>query len=856
MTNSDRTTICVSPGDHYDLGGLIAPLILQRSLGDSRVVVAATRSVDMSAHGGGPVQSYRAVREAADGPLSIVHLAGASGTMTTLDALANTFASELDIVRTFDTGLSEAIGRALTGSSSPLAYVVDRRDFANASISFRSLDLTYVEGLRPSVERFLADQLASAEHVGIADETGLRWARRHHLRVSEEPPVLAWSADLIGQWPAGRSSHLPDEKPPLAVQFDHASLRGSTFTIVADELRRFCHRSGHSILLFGTGPDHPLPLLRRLAAAAGSGVAVFNSRHVEEILGLIRTSAGVASSDLDVRAIAGSFAVPRRSLAWKDQGTSTRARQQVRRWDPDCGDLTVLTDPSELGTALLSMLSDSESIRNSQRRAVDPHAWTDLHPSGTSIDGSTADRSGLVGSLDDTDLVEHVAATITLVARLRDLLVSALPDPTAPPRRDLEGYFDADYYVRSNPDLDVATDKAWDHYLQVGWREGRDPMPAFDTARYLRANPDVDQEPLGHYVVRGWREGRDPHRWFDVAWYLTRNHDVLLDGTEPLAHYLDHGWREFRDPSPAFDSLWYAEAYSDGHRIPELVTHVLVGEAQGRATAPPLPTTFVPVGGAVADRPSPPAVVVHLHYDELVDELLHWLDSRFDDSIVAYFTLTDSIRPASVKRIERFRGVRTVRHVENRGRDVLPFLLTLPDLLADQVEIAVKVHSKRSPQLQTGDVWRRSLLDHLAPSPQASVALDSYLHEHPDIGVAIPRTFTQPLSLHLRDNREFAIRAGAWLNLDAFELHDRPRAAEQTTPFPRGNMFWFRPQALAQLADVPADWFEPEAGQTDGTWAHALERLPAFVARRAGFETISYSLSSTLEPSTAAVRDV
>ena len=47
------------------------------------------------------------------------------------------------------------------------------------------------------------------------------------------------------------------------------------------------------------------------------------------------------------------------------------------------------------------------------------------------------------------------------------------------------------------------------HYLDAGWREGRDPAPWFSAQAYWAQYPDLqDQDPFHHYLSRGWREGR------------------------------------------------------------------------------------------------------------------------------------------------------------------------------------------------------------------------------------------------------------------------------------------------------------------------------------------------------------
>jgi len=71
--------------------------------------------------------------------------------------------------------------------------------------------------------------------------------------------------------------------------------------------------------------------------------------------------------------------------------------------------------------------------------------------------------------------------------------------------------FDKDWYDRKYPDVRGAgIDPAW-HYIEFGWREGRDPGPLFSTNDYIRSNPDVARSgsnPLLHFLEFGYAEGR------------------------------------------------------------------------------------------------------------------------------------------------------------------------------------------------------------------------------------------------------------------------------------------------------------------------------------------------------------
>lgn len=71
----------------------------------------------------------------------------------------------------------------------------------------------------------------------------------------------------------------------------------------------------------------------------------------------------------------------------------------------------------------------------------------------------------------------------------------------------------------------------------------------FDPAYYLFNNPDVaaaGQNPLDHFLERGWKEGRDPSRDFSLADYLELNPDVAAAGVQPFVHFLTQGRGEGR----------------------------------------------------------------------------------------------------------------------------------------------------------------------------------------------------------------------------------------------------------------------------------------------------------------------
>lgn len=75
----------------------------------------------------------------------------------------------------------------------------------------------------------------------------------------------------------------------------------------------------------------------------------------------------------------------------------------------------------------------------------------------------------------------------------------------------LEEFFDKEWYLEKYPDVKKASIDPIKHYLEFGWKEGRNPSPSFDTRWYLERYPDVAAagvNPLQHYVQFGRYEGR------------------------------------------------------------------------------------------------------------------------------------------------------------------------------------------------------------------------------------------------------------------------------------------------------------------------------------------------------------
>lgn len=98
--------------------------------------------------------------------------------------------------------------------------------------------------------------------------------------------------------------------------------------------------------------------------------------------------------------------------------------------------------------------------------------------------------------------------------KIRDASKSATNGPKAtyrgPALARVKDAFDEEFYAATNPDLSEAIDY-FQHFMDLGWKQGRDPAAWFSVDQYLRTQGDVaaaKENPFAHYLLTGCREGR------------------------------------------------------------------------------------------------------------------------------------------------------------------------------------------------------------------------------------------------------------------------------------------------------------------------------------------------------------
>ena len=351
------------------------------------------------------------------------------------------------------------------------------------------------------------------------------------------------------------------------------------------------------------------------------------------------------------------------------------------------------------------------------------------------------------------------------------------------------------------------------------------------TAQRRLLNPEFNGD------VLDWRE-------------LAREAMARPDATYPLHPCVNPGWdneprrsgagRIYVHASPRGYRDWLRHAIATARRRePEVKTPLVFINAwnewaEGAVLEPDtrLGHAWLQATRAALCEPAPvhtrPCAVVHAWYPEVLGELLDALRASSLDWRLVVTTVPE--REAAVRAVLDGHDLTyELETVENRGRDILPFLRVANRLLDEGEQFVLKLHTKRSTHLEDGDAWRRELVARLL-APERASRLIAAFDEDPALGLIAAEGHIQPLAHYMGANRDA-------LDYLITQLGLGPLEASVDVEFIAGSMFWVRLDALRPIIDaqLAEQEFESEKGQVDGTLAHAIERLFALASRHAGF---------------------
>lgn len=313
---------------------------------------------------------------------------------------------------------------------------------------------------------------------------------------------------------------------------------------------------------------------------------------------------------------------------------------------------------------------------------------------------------------------------------------------------------------------------------------------------------------------------------FDAEYYLQSNPDVESSGIDALTHFCMFGEAEGRSPSSALRHSYKARFEKSKSR-PALLS--MLSELCAHREKNPNSSNFnfsleekevievkdklISESGFSKARY---AVVAHLYYSDLLDELFGYIDNiRIKCDLI--FTLpswgSDEIEK---KAKARYPSALILRY-PNRGRDIGPFVDLIPHLINRDYVAVLKVQTKKGYyeagklRVDMGDAWRELALNHLAGSPNVIREIASYFERYPKLNMIGPAPLLVSLEKYPMTGNQLLV--------------DKLVGESRNFNFFAGTMFWVRPQCLKHLVDhLGLGSFAPETGENDGNIAHVVER--------------------------------
>ena len=225
------------------------------------------------------------------------------------------------------------------------------------------------------------------------------------------------------------------------------------------------------------------------------------------------------------------------------------------------------------------------------------------------------------------------------------------------------------------------------------------------------------------------------------------------------------------------------------------------------------------------------AVHAHIFYKHLLNELINKINNipiKFD-----LYLSTDTIQKMefiknSTDIYSRANSV-TIKIIENKGRDVLPFIIQIGEVM-DKYKYLCHLHTKKTLNPYVGERWRNYLLNNLLGTTELISEILSDFENNEKLGFIFPENFYKILqyTMYVKPNVKVSMKYFFTKLLPEDEF------PSGYFDFPGGDMFWARTKAIYQVFKIDLRNDIPEEKDSKDI-LYALERLWLFIVKKNGF---------------------
>ena len=234
------------------------------------------------------------------------------------------------------------------------------------------------------------------------------------------------------------------------------------------------------------------------------------------------------------------------------------------------------------------------------------------------------------------------------------------------------------------------------------------------------------------------------------------------------------------------------------------------------------------------------AIQAHIFFEDITYEIINKTNNipvQFDLYVT---TVSESKKLYIEQIIQKYSNASkyTINIVENKGRDVLPFITQMKNHYKKYKYIC-HIHTKKTQKFPiTGNLWRKYLYNNLLGSKEiiSEILYDFEINDN--LGFVFPDTYYNIIK-GVKDfesiNFKHHIENIEYINFVAERMLKNRKIGNRLI-FPSGDMFWAKIDSIHQIFEIKfIKMFPKEIGQLNKTIMHAIERIWLYLVKLNGY---------------------
>ena len=223
------------------------------------------------------------------------------------------------------------------------------------------------------------------------------------------------------------------------------------------------------------------------------------------------------------------------------------------------------------------------------------------------------------------------------------------------------------------------------------------------------------------------------------------------------------------------------------------------------------------------------AIQVHLFYLDLIEDIIN----KTNNIPVKFDLYISIIYPEKYEQLKNYikqfskANYFEILIVENKGRDILPFLTQIQTKYRFYKYLC-HIHTKKSKHSPTtGNLWRNYLYNNLLGNNKIISTIIFDFEKNKKLGFIFPETFYRIIKFYFLQSNG----TKKWMEFLAYKLFPNCKI-DGFFDFPAGNMFWSKIAAIYQIfTHNLSKYFANEQDQVGDTIMHAIERIWLYLVK-------------------------